>query len=46
MMDPGIKMSRIRKGLVLLLSKSAIVGSVGMGSTDDVALTRNSSSRP
>ena len=44
--DAGISTSRMMSGLTFSLSSSAIVGSVGIGSTDEVALTRNSSSKP
>jgi len=44
--DAGISTSRMTNGLTFSLSSSAIVGSAGIGSTDEVALTRNSSSKP
>src|SRR5665647_3042510 len=44
--DAGISTNRMTSGLTFSLSSSATVGSVGIGSTDEVALMRNSSSKP
>jgi hypothetical protein len=44
--DAGISTSRMTDGLTFSPSSSTIVGSAGIGNTDEVALTRDSSSKP
>ncbi|HEX7513966.1 MAG TPA: hypothetical protein VF393_00015 [archaeon] len=44
--DAGTSTIKIINGITLSPRRSTIVGFVGIGSTDEVALTKNNSSNP